>query len=270
MLAIFTASMLIACGNSKKNSSQIENISLSGSTSMEKTIGGLSEAFMIEHPDISITYEPTGSSAGITSVLENTADIGLSSRELKPSETGITPIVVAYDGIIIIVHKDNPIKNLTTDKVKSLFNGEVTNWQDVGGLDLPVVPIGREAGAGTRDGFESVLGLADTAAYQQELISTGAILAGVSSNKNAIGYISFASAKNNVNVVSLDEVAPSKETILDGSYTLRRSFLLLVNDNTQLSVPAKAFLEFATSPEANDIISSTGVIPVNIGDTNEK
>lgn len=238
-------------------------VSTDGSTSMEKVIGYLSEAYMEEHSDVTVTYNPTGSGSGIQAVLEGRCDIGLSSRDLKEEESeNLTGTVVAIDGIAMIVHPDNPVSDLTIDQISSIYKGEITNWKDVGGNDSPIVLIGREAASGTRDGFESITGTEDQCKYTQELTSTGDVVQTVSSNPNAIGYASLASVKETVKVMQVEGVTPTTETIQDGSYRIQRDFVMVTRKDTALSEAAQAFFDFATGGDADELIIEAGAVPV--------
>lgn len=231
-------------------------IATGGSTSVEKVINALMEGYAELQPGVQITYEPTGSGAGITGVAEGTLDLGLSSRYLKDEEKeqGLVENVFALDGIALVVHSDNTVTDLTPEQIKGLATGEITNWSEVGGPDAPVVPIGREAGSGTRDGFESVIGVEDACKYQQELTSTGAVISAVASNPNAFGYASLAAVGDTVKVVSVSGVTPSVETVQDGSYVLQRPFVMVTKEGTELSEQAQNFLDFATSADADSLI----------------
>ncbi len=245
--------------------SESGTVSTDGSTSMEKVIGALGEAFEANHSGISFTYNPTGSTSGIQAVLEGRCDIGLSSRSLKDDEKaqGLKETVLAYDGIAIIVHPDNPVSDLSLSQIAAIYTGEITNWSEVGGSDLEIVRIGREAGSGTRDGFESITGTKDACKYGQELTSTGDVITTVSGNPNAIGYASLASVKESVKALSVDGVVPAEVTILDGSYPVQRPFVLVTKDGTALSDSAQKFFDFALSEDAKSIITSAGVVPVS-------
>lgn len=235
-------------------------VSTNGSTSMEKVVSALIESFNETYPDVTVTYDATGSGTGINAVSEGTCDIGLSSRNLKEEETGLTGTVVALDGIAIITNTDNAIADLSVEQIAGLFNGTVTNWSEVGGRDAPVVVIGREAGSGTRDGFESIVGVEDACAYDQELTSTGAVIAAVAANENAIGYASLASVTDEVNAVTVDGVECSEATILDGTYSIQRPFLMVTNDSSELSPAAQAFLDYAASADVEEIIAAAGAV----------
>lgn len=235
-------------------------VSTNGSTSMEKVVSALIESFNEIYPDVTVTYDATGSGTGINAVSEGTCDIGLSSRNLKEEETGLTGTVVALDGIAIITNTDNAIADLSVEQIAGLFNGTVTNWSEVGGTDAPVVVIGREAGSGTRDGFESIVGVEDACAYDQELTSTGAVIAAVAANENAIGYASLASVTDEVNAVTVDGIECSEATVLDGTYSIQRPFLMVTNDSTELSPAAQAFLDYAASEEVKEIIAAAGAV----------
>jgi len=245
----------------KAESSQ--TVATDGSTSMEKVIGFLSEAYMEEHGDIKVTYNPTGSGSGIQAVAEGRCDIGLASRDLKEEETAdLQGTIVAIDGIGIIVHPDNPVTDLTIEQIGMIYTGKITNWKEVGGSDAPVVCIGREAASGTRDGFEEVTGTKDQCLYSQELTSTGDVVQTVSGNPNAIGYASVASVNDTVKTASVEGVTPTTETIQDGEYKVQRNFVLVTKKDTSLSKAAQEFFDFATSPQADSLITEAGAVPV--------
>lgn len=240
-----------------------EKVTTDGSTSMEKVVIILGEVFE-EDTGVSVTYNPTGSSAGISAVAEGTCDIGLASRDLKESEIqqGLQGTVVAIDGIAIIVNPENPVQDLTLEQIAGLYNGTITNWSEVGGNDAAVVRIGREAASGTRDGFESITGTEDSCKYDQELTSTGDVVATVAANPNAIGYASVASVKETVKAVTVDGVAATNETVQNGSYPVQRNFVLVTRTGEALSENAQAFFEFATSAAADKYIEQAGAVPV--------
>ena len=240
------------------------SVGTNGSTSMEKVIGSLSEAFMSQNGDVKVTYDPTGSGTGIQAVVDGTTDIGLSSRELKDEEkaNGLKETIVALDGIAIIVNKDNPVEDLTLEQIAGLATGAITNWSEVGGSDAEVVMEGREAGSGTRDGFESIVGVSDECKYANESTSTGAVIANVASNPNAIGYASLSAVDDTVKAITVEGVAASEETVLDGSYKIQRPFVFVTKEADALSAEAQAFFDFATSTAANDIITGAGAVPV--------
>ncbi len=237
-------------------------VSTDGSTSMEKVIGALGEYFTENNKGVSFTYNPTGSGSGITAALEGRCDIGLSSRALKDDEKaqGLTETVLAYDGIAIIVNPANKVDDLTLEQIAKIYTGEVTNWKDVGGEDAEIVLIGREAGSGTRDGFETITETKDACKYRQELTSTGDVIATVSQNPNAIGYASLAAIKDTVKAVKVNGVVASEETVKDGSYVVQRPFVLVTKDGAALSETAQAFFDFATSADAVEIISAAGAV----------
>ena len=240
------------------------SVSTDGSTSMEKVIGSLGEVFQQE-TGITFTYNPTGSGSGIKAVSEGRCDIGLSSRDLKEEETasGLTATVLAYDGIAIIVNPENPVEELTSETLAKIYTGEIVNWSEVGGNDAEIVLIGREAGSGTRDGFESITGTEDACKYRQELTSTGDVITTVAQNPGAIGYASLASVKDSVKAVSVDGVAPSEETIKDGSYVVQRPFVLVTKTDVELSEGAQQFFDYITSDKAVEIIAGAGVVAAN-------
>ncbi len=239
-------------------------VSTDGSTSMEKVIGFLSEAYMEENSGVSVTYNPTGSGAGIMAVSEGRCDIGLSSRNLKEEEEkeGLEAQIVAIDGIAVVVNPENPVEDLTISQIAQIYTGEITDWSQVGGASGPIVLIGREAASGTRDGFESVTGTEDNCKYTQELTSTGDVIQTVSSNPAAIGYASLAAVKDTVKAIKVEGTAPSEETIQDGSYKLQRNFVMVTKKDAKLSPQAQDFLEFALSSDADELITSAGAVPV--------
>lgn len=239
-------------------------VATGGSTSVEKVIGALSEAFMEANSGVDVTYDPTGSGAGVTGAADGTLDIGLSSRALKDEEKaqGLKETTFALDGIAIVVNTENTVEDLSLEQIAKLATGEITNWSEVGGPDAPVVLIGREAGSGTRDGFESIVGVEDKCAYEQELTSTGAVLAGVAANPNAFGYVSLASVDDTVKMVTVDGVAASEETVKDGSYKIQRPFVFVTKDGEELSAQAQAFYDFALSEDAAELIAAAGAVPM--------
>ena len=237
-------------------------VNTDGSTSMESVMGALGEAFMELNPDVTVGYSGTGSSAGITAALDGTADIGLASRDLKDSETGVEAITVAKDGIAIIVNPQNPVSDLSIEQIAQLFTGEITNWSEVGGNDGTVVPIGREAGSGTRDGFESITGTEDACKYTNELTSTGEVIANVASNPDAIGYASLSAVDDTIKAITVGGVAATEETVLDGTYAIQRNFNFIINSDKELSEAAQAFVDFATSADASDLITGAGAVPL--------
>ena len=238
-------------------------VTTDGSTSMEKVIGALGESFEGENSKATFTYNPTGSSAGITAVAEGRCDIGLASRALKDEEKsqGLKETVLAYDGIAVIVNPENGVDGLTIEQIADIYTGKVTNWKDVGGSDAEIVLIGREAGSGTRDGFESITGTEDACKYRQELSSTGDVITTVANNPNAIGYASLASIKDTVKALEVDGVAPSEDTVKDGTYKVQRPFMLITKTDAQLSDVAQAFFDYVTSADANAVISAAGAVP---------
>lgn len=239
------------------------NVATDGSTSMEKIIGSLGEAFMEMNPDVNFTYNPTGSGTGIQAAIDGTCDIGLSSRALKDEEkASLTETIVALDGIAIIVNPANPVSDLSVEQIAQIYTGEITNWKDVGGDDLEISRIGREAGSGTRDGFETITGTKEACKYNQELTSTGDVITTVAGNPNAIGYASLSAVKDSVKALTVGGVAPSEETVLDGTYTIQRPFVLATRTGEALSEAAQAFFDFATSADANEIIAAAGAVPV--------
>ena len=240
------------------------NVATGGSTSMKNVIAALTEGFAEVEPGVTVSYDPTGSGAGITGATDKTLDIGLSSRALKDEEKNdVDGTVIALDGIAIIVNKASKVEDLTVDQLKQMFTGEITNWSDVGGDDGEIVLIGREAGSGTRDGFESIVDVKDSCKYAQELTATGAVISAVEANPLAIGYASLSAVGDTVKMVTVGGVECSEETVKDGSYEVQRPFVFVTNKSVTLSEQAQAFFDFATSTDAADLIRTAGAVPVN-------
>ena len=279
-LTLVMALSLVACGNSNSDNSgdnAADNnggdtaaitgtVSTDGSTSMESVIGALGEQFMTDNQGVTVTYDATGSGTGIEAAKNGTCDIGLSSRALKDEETaaGLVGTTVALDGIAIIVNTDSKVADLTVDQIAQIFTGAITDWSEVGGDAGTISCIGREAGSGTRDGFESITGTEDTCVLAQELTSTGAVIEAVKGNPNAIGYASLSAVEGQegVKALTVGGVACTEETVLDGSYEIQRPFVLVTKEGTELSAQAQAFFDFATSTAANDLIKNAGAVPV--------
>ena len=240
------------------------NVATGGSTSMKNVIAALTEGFAEVEPGVTVSYDPTGSGAGITGATDKTLDIGLSSRALKDDEKNdVDGTVVALDGIAIIVNKDSKVADLTVDQLKQMFTGEITNWKDVGGDDGEIVLVGREAGSGTRDGFESIVDVKDSCKYAQELTATGAVISAVEANPLAVGYASLSAVGDTVAMVTVEGVECSEDTVKDGSYKIQRPFVFVTNKSVTLSEQAQAFVDFATSKDAADLIRTAGAVPVN-------
>ncbi|MCQ2596067.1 MAG: phosphate ABC transporter substrate-binding protein [Treponemataceae bacterium] len=258
-LFCMTNAVVFASG-SKENKA----VSTDGSTSMEKVIGILAESFEAEK-GITVSYNPSGSGAGITAVKEGRCDIGLSSRSLKQAEkdSGLKETVLAYDGIALIVNEKNTVSALTLKNISDIYTGVITNWSQLGGEDAQIVVIGREAGSGTRDGFESVTGTKDKCVLRQELTSTGDVIASVASNANAIGYASLASVKGKVKIVSVEGVEPSEATIKNGTYKVQRPFVLVTDSARPLGKNAESFFNYATSPAVKPLLQKAGVVSAN-------
>ena len=240
------------------------NVATGGSTSMKNVIAALTEGFAEIEPDVTISYDPTGSGAGITGATDKTLDIGLSSRALKDDEKAdVDGTTIALDGIAIIVNNASKVEDLTVDQLKQMFTGEITNWSEVGGDDGEIVLVGREAGSGTRDGFESIVDVKDSCKYAQELTATGAVISAVEANPLAIGYASLSAVGDTVKMVTVGGVECSEETVKDGSYEVQRPFVFVTNKSVALSEQAQAFFDFATSADAADLIRTAGAVPVN-------
>lgn len=275
--AVAAAAALTACGGSAAASSTAAgsaasstatalsgNVATGGSTSMKNVIAALTEGFAEVEPGVTVSYDPTGSGAGITGAADKTLDIGLSSRALKDDEKAdVEGTTIALDGIAIIVNNASKVENLTVDQLKQMFTGEITNWSEVGGDDGEIVLIGREAGSGTRDGFESIVEVKDSCKYAQELTATGAVISAVEANPLAIGYASLSAVGDTVKMVTVGGVECSEETVKDGSYEVQRPFVFVTNKSVTLSEQAQAFFDFATSADAADLIRTAGAVPVN-------
>ena len=240
------------------------NVATGGSTSMKNVIAALTEGFAEVEPGVTVSYDPTGSGAGITGATDKTLDIGLSSRALKDDEKAdVEGTTIALDGIANIVNNASKVEDLTVDQLKQMFTGEITNWSEVGGDDGEIVLIGREAGSGTRDGFESIVDVKDSCKYAQELTATGAVISAVEANPLAIGYASLSAVGDTVKMVTVGGVECSEETVKDGSYEVQRPFVFVTNKSVTLSEQAQAFFDFAVSADAADLIRTAGAVPVN-------
>ncbi|MEE0382778.1 MAG: phosphate ABC transporter substrate-binding protein [Oscillospiraceae bacterium] len=260
-----TAAQTTAAPQTEAPAALSGTVATDGSTSMEKVIGALGEAFMEANSGVNFTYNPTGSGSGITAVSEGRCDIGLSSRALKDSEvaSGLVGTVLAYDGIAVIVNPANTVEDLDIETIAKIYTGEITNWSEVGGADAEIVLVGREAGSGTRSGFEELTETVDKCKYRQELTSTGDVITAVAQNPDAIGYASLASVKDSVKALKVTGVTPSEETVKDGTYLIQRPFVLVTKEGVALSPVAQAFFDYATKGQANDIITASGVVPAN-------
>ena len=277
LTAVMALSLLTACGSKNDNSADTNTdgsntettlsgtVSTDGSTSMEKVINSLGESFMAMTKDVKFTYNPTGSGSGIQAVSEGRCDIGLSSRALKDDEkaSGLVETVVALDGIAIVVNPENPVSDLDIDTIAKIYTGEITNWKDVGGNDAEIVLIGREAGSGTRDGFESITDTKDACQYRQELTSTGDVINTVSQNPDAIGYASLSAVGDSVKALTVGGVEATEATVKDGSYVVQRPFVLVTKEGTKLSPAAQAFFDYALSADAASIIAAAGAVAAN-------
>lgn len=279
LTAVMSLSLLAGCGsktaapdstNNDQPQQQAEeklsgNVSTNGSTSMEKVIGALSEQFMADNSGVSVTYDPTGSGAGIEAASNGSADIGLASRALKDEEKagGLTETVVALDGIAVIVNAGSKVEDLSVEQIAKIFTGEITDWSEVGGDPGAISCIGRESGSGTRDGFESITGTKDSCKLDQELTSTGGVIEAVAGNPNAIGYASLSAVegKDTVKAVTVGGVACTEAAVLDGSYAIQRPFVLVTKGGTALSPAAQAFFVFAASKDAASLIQNAGAVP---------
>lgn len=250
-------------GYMKRDTLAHHTVTMAGSSSMEKFANALSESFMEEHPDVTVTAEFTGSSAGIESVLSETVDIGNSSRNLSAEEklAGAVENIVAIDGIAVITDADNPVKNLSTEQLIGIYQGDIRNWSEVGGVNMAIVVVGREAGSGTRVTFEKLLGIRDMCAYANELNSTGAVKARVALTPGAIGYVSLDVLDDKVQVLSLDGTEPAEESIKSGNYLLMRPFIMVTNGEiSEQSKTVQEIFAYLRSEEGRELIRAVGLI----------
>ena len=242
------------------------SVATNGSTSMEEVMGVLTEQFKIDNPDVTVTYDPTGSGTGIEAAANGTADIGLSSRALTDEEvaSGLVGTEVALDGIAVIVNANSPVADLSVEQIAQIFTGKITDWSEVGGDAGEIACIGREANSGTRDGFESITDTKDACVLSQELNSTGAVIQAVASSPNAIGYASLSAVEGQegIKAITVGGVACTEETVKDGTYEIQRPFVFVTKEGTELSEVAQAFFDFATSADASELISGAGAVPV--------
>lgn len=290
---ILAVTTLVACGNSDATTAQLSvaessaaestvaassevastettaglsgSISMVGSTSMEKLANALSEAFMEEYPDVTVTAEFVGSGAGIEAVTNGTVDIGNSSRSLKDEEkaAGVVENVVAIDGIAVCVDPANEVADLTKEQLTNIYNGTVTNWKEVGGADEPIIVIGREAGSGTRGAFEELVDLVDGCKYANELDSTGAVIAKVASTPGAIGYASLDALDDSVKALSLEGVEATAENIKAGNYFLSRPFVMATKGEiSEQNDLVQAWFDFVLGDEGQQVASEVGLITV--------
>ena len=274
LISTFIIGTLAGCGSSSStdvNSSNVDTsiqgtITMNGSTSMEKLSNSLAEVFMQKYPNVIITPQFTGSSAGIEAVANGTVDIGNSSRALKEEEKskGIVENIVALDGIGIIVDAQNTVEDLTIQQLKDIYNGTITNWSQVGGQDMGIVVIGREAGSGTRGAFEEIIDLKHQCKYSQEIDSTGAVVGKVESTPGAIGYVSLDVLHNSTaKPLKIDGIEPNAENIASGSYTLSRPFVMATKGEISEQRPeVQEVFNFLSSEEGKDLIEKVGLINV--------
>lgn len=287
LVCIIVAGAFSACGKKNETSSADTNtadtntesssnnsgskdlsgtITMAGSTSMEKLANVVAEAFMEKNPNVTVSAEFIGSSAGIEALTAGTVDIGNASRDLKDTEisAGAVSNVVAIDGIAVVFDKNNTVTNLTKDQLIQIYTGQVTNWNAVGGADQPIVVVGRESGSGTRGAFEELLGIEDKCKYANEINSTGGVMAKVASTPGAIGYVSLDVVDDSVNASNVDGVAPTEENIKGGTYLLSRPFVMATKGEVaKQSETVQALFEYLKSDEGKELIKSVGLITVD-------
>lgn len=262
LAATLAVTGLVGCGT-KSGSDISGKISLAGSTSMEKVCEALMEGFMEKYPEVTVTTEYTGSGAGLESLVSGTVDIGNASRHVKEEEKskGATENVIALDGIAVITDTNNAVTALTKEQLTGIYTGEVKNWCELGGADQAIVVIGRENGSGTRDAFEELLEVKDSCNYAQELDSTGAVLAKVSSTPGAIGYVSLDVVDSTVTAIALDGVAATEANILAGQYALQRPFIMATKGEiSSQNDLVKTWFDYLSSDEGKEIIRNAGLI----------
>ena len=284
LLALMLALSLAACGSTTTDNGTANNgaagntnntagdttgdtdslsgvVNTDGSTSMADVMAVLQETFKNLHPDVTVNYAATGSGAGIEAVLAGTADIGLSSRALKDEEKaeGAVENIVALDGVAIVVNPANGVEDLSVDQIAQIFTGEITNWKELGGEDLEIAVLGREDGSGTRSAFEEIVGV-ENCVYKNEYGSTGDVIGSVASNPNAIGYASLSAVDDTVKAVKVNGVAPSEDTVKDGTYEIQRPFVMVTKEGAELSEAAEAFLQYAMSDEVAEYIAAAGAV----------
>ncbi len=284
LLALMLALSLAACGSTTTDNGTANNgaagntnntagdttgdtdslsgvVNTDGSTSMADVMAVLQETFKNLHPDVTVNYAATGSGAGIEAVLAGTADIGLSSRALKDEEKaeGAVENIVALDGVAIVVNPANGVEDLSVDQIAQIFTGEITNWKELGGEDLEIAVFGREDGSGTRSAFEEIVGV-ENCVYKNEYGSTGDVIGSVASNPNAIGYASLSAVDDTVKAVKVNGVAPSEDTVKDGTYEIQRPFVMVTKEGAELSEAAEAFLQYAMSDEVAEYIAAAGAV----------
>lgn len=249
-------------GTSQTQTQLTGTVNTDGSTSMESVVKALGEAFMEMNPEVTVNYSGTGSGTGIQSAIDGTCDLGLSSRALKDEEktNGAVENIVALDGVAVVINPANGVEDLTVEQIAQIFTGEITNWSELGGTDGEIAVFGREAGSGTRGAFEEIVGVEDACKYTNEYSSTGDVIGNVASNPNAIGYASLSAVDDTVKAVKVNGVAPSEDTVKDGTYEIQRPFVMVTKDGAELSEAAQAFLEFAMSEDAADIIAAAGAV----------
>ncbi len=252
------------CGSENTSNGALNrNVTLAGSTSMEKLCEAMSESFMEANPGVTVTVEYTGSGAGLESLAAGSVNIGNASRGLKDSEreNGCVENIVAIDGIAVITDKNNSLKDISAENLAKLYTGEITNWSEMGGVDQSVVVIGREAGSGTRDSFEELLEIKDECEYAQELDSTGAVLAKVAATPGAIGYVSLDVVDSTVIGLKIDGVEPTEEQILAGNYLLQRPFVMATKGEiSEQSEVVQAWFAYINSDAGREVIKKVGLI----------
>ena len=260
----FMAVVFTGCGaKGTENGNLNGNVTLAGSTSMEKLCEAMSESFMEANPGVTVTVEYTGSGAGLESLATGSVDIGNASRGLKDGEKadGSVENIVAIDGIVVITDKNNCVTDISSESLAKIYTGEITNWSELGGDNQPIVVIGREAGSGTRDAFEELLEVKDACAYAQELDSTGAVLAKVSSTPGAIGYVSLDVVDSTVTGLKIDGIEPTEEMILAGSYLLQRPFVMATKGTiSEQNEVVQAWFAYINSEAGKEVIKKVGLI----------
>lgn len=261
--------LLLAVIGFIKQGSYFDSIEISGSTTVLPIIQAASEEFMEEKEGIRIDVQGGGSSVGIEAVRNGVADIGMSSRELKPGEEGLKKIPIAVDAIAIIVNKNNPVENLTSEEVRRIFSGEITNWKEVGGEDCEIVVVNRDEASGTREAFSKLL-MGETKFLKRAIVQPGSgqVRSIVSNTPEAIGYLSIGYVRKEAKIISLDRVKPTIENIKSRSYRLVRTLYLLTRGEP--SGVNREFIEFVLGSKVQRGIVKKAYIPISeLGGVNQ-
>lgn len=261
LLVIIAIIIIIGAYVTLTSENQYERIEIAGSTSVQPVADKLAQAYMEKHPNVKINVQGGGSGLGIRSVSQGIIDIGTSSKELNSNESkGLNQYLIGKDGILVVVNSENPVDNLNKSQIRAIYNGNITNWKDVGGKDAKINVITREDGSGTRSVFQKVVMVKDTIRGDAVVLtSTESIAQAVKGDPNAIGYMSITAFKGDIKALKVDGVSPSADTIANGSYPIQNPFLFLTKGSPQGVV--LDFMNFCLSPEGQAIVKSEKVVP---------